>query len=228
MHPVREGRAECIALLVRKLHEEVVERIRRTIGANEASTPESGSLPDLLAGREWLFGEYDYYVDTSHLYSVLPYSLETEDAGTLRLVRELCDYGRRLSAMFQSPGQPPFERPFVDYDEYAAAVLGDDVDRRIAHFRTKVEETDPEVSGLAAAEFLVNLLVRLRRYREAVEISLRWLAGAEMEELQCPSVAALCSMAEDWDRLRAFSSERGDLLNYLAASVMNRATAQRA
>ena len=220
MQAVRDGRSECMALLVRKLHEELVDRIRNTISANEGAPPESGSLPELIGGRDWLFGEYDYYIDTSHLHSLLPFSLETRDRETLTLLRELCHYGKRLSPMFQSRGQPPFENPFTDYDEYLAAVLGDDVDRRVAHFRTKVQQMNPEEVGVAPAEVIVNLLVDLGRYTEALDVALTSLAGVDTSELACPSVAELCARSNDWDRLRMVSSGTGDLLNYVAASVM--------
>jgi hypothetical protein len=220
MHPLQQGKPECIGLLVRTLHAEVVDRIRRTVAANEGEQAASGTLSDLIAGRDWLFGEYDYYVDTSHLYSVLPYCLETQDNETLKLFAELCDYGKRLSSMFQSHGTPPFDSPFVDYRAYVAALLGDDHDLQIAHFLGKAESMDREEVGLAPAEVLVNLLVRLRKYDEALRAALRFLSDVEQSELTCPSIPELCSLAGAWKRLESLAREQGDLLNYVAASAM--------
>ena len=95
------------------------------------------TISQLSAGRDWLFGEYDTYIDTSHLLSVLQYTLEIEDTETLKKLYDLCQYGRKLSPMFQSRGQAPFDNTYIDYGEYILAVLGDDVDARLSHFAGK-------------------------------------------------------------------------------------------
>lgn len=219
MYPVEKGRSECIGLLVRNLHAEVFERIGRTIESQEGARPETGSLIDLISGRDWLFGEYDYYVDTSHLLSLLPYSLETTDPETLRLFHELCEYGKRLSPMFQSRGEPPFENPFLDYGEYVLALRGIDIEDRLNHFRNKVADSDPEEVGTAPAQVLINLLIRFGRHDEALEVSLENLSGIDPSELRCPSALQICHMAKDYDRLKGLARERGDLLSYVAASA---------
>jgi hypothetical protein len=221
MYPVQNGRAQCIALLVRHLHSEVLDRMGRAIESQEGVRPATGSIVDMLTGRDWLFGEYNCYVDTSHLHSMLPYCLEVTDREILQLFHELCEYGKRLSEMFQSRGQPPFEQPFVDYGHYIEALLGMNVDAHILHFREKVEQCDPDETGTAPAQLLVNLLVQLGRYEEAVEVSLRYLSD-EPYELACPSVLRLCHLAGDYDRMREVARQKGDFLSYLAASVIGR------
>ncbi|MGH9629234.1 MAG: hypothetical protein ACRD7E_13015 [Bryobacteraceae bacterium] len=223
MYPVRSGREECISLLVRKLHGEVVERITSTIESQEGARPDTESIPALLKGREWLFGEYDYYVDTSHLLSLLQYCLEVKDKETLRLFYELCEYGKRLSQMFQNRGQPPFEEPYVDYGHYVQALLGEGADDAVAHFRRKVEQSDPEEVGPAPAQTLVNLLVRLGRYDEALEVSLERLSDYDPSEITCPSPLQLCHLARNYDRLKELARSRGDLLSYVAACVPSQA-----
>ena len=217
MYAVKNGRAECISLLVRRLHKELMERIANTIESQEGSRPAAARLGDLISERDWLFGEYDYYVDTSHLMSVLGYSLEVTDSGTLELLHDLCAYGKRLSPMFQSRGQSPFENPFVDYDEYILAIMGVDVDARIAHFRKKIAESDPEQVGMAPAELLVNLAVRLGRFEEALQVSVDHLSEEDVSDLSCPSTLQLCVLADDPERLKELARSRGDLLSYIAA-----------
>jgi hypothetical protein len=223
MYPARNGRAECIALLVRSLHAEVVERMAGAIESQEGQRPPGNNLTELMAGRDWLFGEYDTYVDTSHLTSLLPYAVEVSEPGTLQLMHELCVYGQRLSSMFQLRGQPPFENPFVDYGEYILAVLGVDVEDRLLHFRKKAGECDPDEMGTAPAELLVNLAVRLGRFDEALQASTDYLTGDEQFELSCPSMLKLCSLAKDYRRLRELAMDRGDLLSYVAALSGNSA-----
>jgi hypothetical protein len=221
MYPVRDGRAECIALLVRRIHSEVLERIGRTVESQEGAKPSSNNIAEIVSEREWLFGEYDTYVDTSHLLSLIPYATEILDREILELLRQLCEYGSRLSPMFQSRGQPPFDSPFLDYGHYIQARLGINTEEHVQHFRTKLAESDPEETGTAPAELLVNLLVELQRYDEAVEVSQGNLSDPSYE-LTCPSMLRLCQLAGDFSQMKRIARERGDYLSYVAASVLER------
>lgn len=222
MYPVERGREDCIRLLVGALHAEVAARLKRAIAGVEGSEPETGDLVSLIQGRDWLFGDFDYYVDTSHLTSVLQYCPELTDRETLRRVYELCEYGQRLSAHFQFRGHPPFEEPFVDYGRYAGALLGMDVEQAIAHFRRKVELCDPAEAGTLPAQVLVRLLVRIGRHAEALAVALDHLAGAPPSELICPSPLEICRLAGDYERLISLARRRGDVLSYTAAQIERR------
>jgi hypothetical protein len=217
--PSREGRDESLRLLVRTLHSELVESLKRTIARNEEQAPDTQSVPALMAGRDWLFEGYSYYVDTSHLISVLRYSLDLNDAETLGLAIELAEYGAHLGAMFQERSDPPFENFYADHRAYLRALRGEDVDGAIAHFRAKVEGYDPNETGTAPAQILVGMLARLDRYKEAIDISLRYLTDVRPSDLACPSAVQLCFLAGDFDRLKTLARERGDLLSYVAQAL---------
>src|SRR6202011_2468082 len=218
MYAVQKDRDRCIALLVRNLHAEIIERMGSAIESQEGVKPECDTLLDLFANRPWLFGEYDYYVDTSHLVSLLPYCAEIKDRETLHLFHQLCEYGQRLSTQFQSAGEPPFENCYLDYDHYVQALLGNEVETRISHFRTKISGYDRQQASFGPAQVLINLLVRLGRYNEAFQISLQYLPEGE-SGMPCPSASQLCYLAGDYGRLRDLAKNRGDLLTYLAASA---------
>ena len=219
MLAVEKGRQDCLKLLARGLHAEVASRIKYAIAQVEGSEPAVETLPALMAGRDWLFGEYDYYVDTSHLTSVLQYSPAVTDVDTLRLLGELCEYGKRLSPQFQQHGYPPFEEPFLDYGKLIEAQLGIDPDNAIAHFRKKVYEYDVEEVGTAPAQQFVKLLVGLGRHKEALAVSLDRLADGTQPEMSCPSPLQICHLAGDYDRLMSLAREKGDLLSYAAARL---------
>ena len=208
MYAVTRDRERCIELLVRALHSEVVERMSHAVQQHEGAAPAADSLPGLMQGREWLFGEYDCYVDTSHLTSVIPYALETTHAETLRLIGELCEYGRRLAEMYRFAGTPPFED---GYAGYAAYIAGD-----TEYFRAKALDT-PE-----AAQVLVNLLVRRERFQDALAAFLEFLADEDPASLRCPSALQLCHMAGDFPRMRELARQRGDALSFTAASILAR------
>ncbi|HUQ92920.1 MAG TPA: hypothetical protein VM120_14665 [Bryobacteraceae bacterium] len=217
MYAVEEGRQECIHLLAKSLHTELMANIQRAVEAREGQPADAANIAGLIEGRDWLFGEYDYYVDTSHLMSVIQYCPEAARSDTLLLIRDLCAYGKRLSAQFHSQSHPPFEDPFTDYGMYAEALLGENVDAAVQHFQEKVKASDPEEVGTMPAEVLVKLLVRLERYQEALDVSVAHLTNAH--ESSCPTALQLCHMAGDHQRLRQLAREKGDLLSYAAATL---------
>jgi hypothetical protein len=215
---VKKDREKCIAVLARTLHTEAVERLGSAIEQKEGSRPVSTSIAELIGGRDWLFGEYSAYVDTSHLVSLLQYCPEVTDAGVLRIFHDLCEYGKRLSPLLRVQSQPPFEDVYIDFDHYALALLGIDVESHLAHFRKKVAESDPE-QGSLPAQALVGLLARLARYEEALEVALANFPHARSIDLACPTATELCQLARRFDRLKELARERGDWLSYAAASL---------
>jgi hypothetical protein len=220
MYAVDKDRDQCIALLVRELHAEIAERMTRAIEEREGVKPGLSSLPELIAGRDWLFGEYDYYVDTSHLTSVISYCLEVTDPQTLRLLDELCCYGQHLSPTFAFNGDPPFEEGYIGYGRHVKALRGIAVDEQVDYFRRKAVEANPEVTGSAPAQQLVNLLARLGRYDAALKAWLQFLVYEEPAYLRCPGPIELCYRSGNFERLRELARERADLLTYTAASVL--------
>jgi hypothetical protein len=218
-YPGREGRDESLRLLVRTLHSELVESLKRVIARNEGQAPDTQNVGELIAGRDWLFEGNSYYVDTSHLVSVIRFSLDLDDRETLELAGELTEYGMHLGSMFQERSEPPFDNFYFDHGVYLRALRGEDVDGAIAHFRQKVDACDPNETGSAPAQILVGLLARLERYNEAIDVSVQRLSGISPSELACPSVLQLCFLAGDYDRLRSLARERGDLLHYTAGAI---------
>jgi hypothetical protein len=133
----------------------------------------------------------------------------------------LCIYGQRLDSGLQLGGQTPFEQPFIDYGHYVCALLGDDTSSHIDYFRRKVIESDPARDGTAPAQLFVRLLAEVRMYAEAIEVSLAHLQEIDYE-MACPGILQLCQMGGDYSRMAELARNRGDLLSYLAATVMRR------
>ncbi|HUG80950.1 MAG TPA: hypothetical protein VML01_04765 [Bryobacterales bacterium] len=222
-YPSLEGRDESARLLIETLHGEVVANMKRVIERQEGAAPETNSIPELIAGREWLFEGNSYYVDTSHVGSCIQFGPELQDEGTLRLLIELTEYGKHLSEMFQYHGEPPFENIYEDYGIYLRCVVGDEADAGVVHFRTKIENYHPDEIGSAPAQVLVKLLVRLKRFDEAIEAFDRFLTDADPNYLSCPNRIQLCQMGRRFDELRRVAEERGDLLTFAAARLQENA-----
>ena len=219
-YPAEEGRAESVALLIRTLHGEVLDNLKRTIADKEGNAPETSSVTALIQGRSWLFGKFSYYVDSSHLLSVVQMSLDLEDPEMLELALELAEYGTHLSSEFQYRGTPPFDG-YLDYAFYLRALLGREVDRTVAHFRGKLPRQGGEDGDSNAAQVLVGLLARIQRYPEAVEVSLQHLGGIDPAQLTCPSAVQLCQLGGDYGRLKEVSRSQGDLLSYVAGVLQH-------
>ena len=214
----RETREQCIILLVRTLHRELVESLQKAIvkrqGTSLPHLPDS--VPELIRGRDWLFGNLDYYVDTSHLVAVIRFALDLADPQALRLAVELCEYGQHLSPQFKYRAEPPFDDVYVDHAAYLSALAGENVDACIQHFLAKVRASDLDTTP---AQVLVALLTRLKRYQEAIDISLEHLSQTAGEQLVCPTIPQLCQLEGDYPRLKQLARERGDLLSFLAATL---------
>lgn len=218
-YPQRDGRDESLRLLVRSLHGQIVENLRRAISDVEGRPPEDLSIAALIEGRAWLFENNAQHTDSSHIGPVLAFSAELKDRETLRLAVEIADYASRLAPMFQYSDDPPFERAYEDRGIYLKALLGEEVDRAIGHFDAKAAGSNPDRDGWRPAEVLVQLLVRLERYDEAVSAFRRYLSDAAPDDLSCPSLLQLCQMAGDFEQLKAVAQRERDPLSYMAGVI---------
>jgi hypothetical protein len=208
-------RQQCLRMLVRALYGELAASLSATIAASEGTAPASNRIAELIAGRDWLFEGMSSYADSTHLASILRFAPELDDAESLRMALEMADYGQHLNAMFHFRGDPPFENIYLDYAVYLRALLGEEVDAAVAHFRGKV---DPE-AGTAAAEVLIELLVRVERYGEAIQASLEFFPDPNTTPMSCPTLMQLCQMAKDYTALRTLARDREDLLSFTAGVI---------
>jgi hypothetical protein len=218
--PDIDRREECLILLVGTLHAELVANLKRAIEQREGQIPATNSIPKLIATRDWLFGEYDAYVDTSHVVNVVRFALDLQDPVPIRLALELCDYGAHLSPQFKMRGEPPFDDIFADHAIYLYALLGEDLDVAIGHFKAKIVTQAEPMRAIQATLVLVGLLVRRERYQEAIQISIEHLSGLAPGQLACPTLLQLCQLAGDSERLKELAREQGDLLGFAAGAIM--------
>ncbi len=209
----------CIGRLVRSLHEQLLERLKMEVQRQQRFAPNAKTIPEVIAGRDWLFEDDNYYTDTSHLSSVLQMSVELEPGDDLRLARELCAYGQKLSLQLQYPGNPPFQNLYRDVDAFLGVVLGEDVDAGIDHFRAKIE-ADPDGPDAYTAAVVVKLLVRIGRIREALEVGRKYLAREDTRQLPCPGPMELASEIGDYEAFAEVAREREDPVHFLAGLIL--------
>jgi hypothetical protein len=217
-HPL-EVRQYCIQRVVRSLHDELRDRLMHNIAAQEGSAPENAAIPELMAGRDWLFSDEFAHVDVSHLSSAVQMSVHLDPCPELQLARDLCVYGNRISPRLRYPADPPFEDQYRDYGVYLAILAGDHVEEGLAHFRTKAEQADPETIGTYPAQVVVNLLLRLNRVQEALAVARRFLASADSRQISCPSIGELCQRAKDYRTMAEVAREQGDAVHFVAGLI---------
>ena len=214
-HP--EAKQACIKLLVRALHEQLIERLGSDIVVRGDTYPHTKSIIEMLIGHDYLFADDAYHIDTSHLSSVVQFSLELTGGEEVLLARELCAYGEKLAPQFQHDADAPFERTYADYKILLEITGGIYVDKGLKHFRDKIEPAIAE-GNTFPAEVFVNLLIRLNRKPEAIEIAKKHLSG-ETRPMSCPGVFELCQEAKDYPGLAAAAKERADGVQFLASLI---------
>jgi hypothetical protein len=212
--------------LVRNLHDHLVANLRADIARRGQPLPDDGtSIGGLVEGRDWLFADDGYHIDISHLGAVVRMAPLLTDPETIALAVGLTDYGRNLSERHRYAGESPFEDTYADHAVYLRALLGEDVDAAVVHFKEKLPAVEPggpdeeRFTDPIPAQVLVRLLVRLGRFDDAIEVASEHLAGLPDSALGCPNVAQLCQMAGRPDRLAQLAREHGDLVHYVAAKL---------
>jgi hypothetical protein len=217
-HPP-EVRQYCIRRVVRSLYDELRERLRHAISSQGENAAPDAKIPALLAGRDWLFQDEFAHIDVSHLSSAVQMAVNLDTCDELKMARELCTYGMRIPTRLRYPADPPFDDQYRDYGVYLAILDGDKVEEGIAHFRKKANDADPETVGTYPAQVLVNLLLRLNRLPEALDVARRHLAAADGRQISCPSISELCQRANDYRTLSEVAREQGDAVHYVAGMI---------
>jgi hypothetical protein len=134
----------------------------------------------------------------------------------LRLAIDLTEYGRRLSSLFQYPGQEPFVDTYPTHALFFRALVGEQVDEALDYFRGRAEALAEGEQGAWPAEVYVALLARLGRIDEAFEAAAQYLAGARTSGF-APSLLDLAQRSGNYARLLEISRQRGDLLGFTMA-----------
>lgn len=223
----RQGNAAqqaAAGLLVEHVHRDLLAAVRADIARNEGKEPLETTLGELVRDRDWLFGEYSYHLDTTHLASTVRASRVLQEPRLLRLAVDLTEYGRRLSPQFRYKGEPPFEDLYPTHALYLRALLGEDIDEALKFFRERAESLDPAAYGSLPTEAYVQLLDRLGRYEEAVRVLVAFVEKQpEAANQVIPLMLNLSQRGGDFATLTEYCRQRGDLLGF-ASALLHQAT----
>jgi hypothetical protein len=214
-------RQEVAALLVRHIHADLTRSLTDYIGKRQGKPPQETTIAGLVADRDWLFDDNEYHIDTSHLAAVVRFALIIDEADILRLAIDLTEYGRRLSSLFQYPGQEPFVETYPTHALFFRALVGEQVDDALNYFRGRAEALADADQGYWAAEVYVALLARLGRLDEAFDTAAKFLAGGRTSGF-APSLLELAQRSGNYARLLEVSRQRGDVLGFTMALAEQR------
>lgn len=212
-------------LLVEHVHRELLATVRADIAQQQGSEPPEATLKELVADRDWLFGEHSYHLDTTHLASTVRFSRLLDDEAQLRLALDLTAYGRRLSSQFQYQGDQPFADIYPSHALYLGALLGEDVDAAIEYFRERAEALDPREHGGLPVEAYVQLLDRLGNYELAIDALLNFVQKQPDATSQAvPLMLELSQKAGNYDKLKALCRNHEDILGFATATLCSAGT----
>ncbi len=205
--------------LVEHVHAELMATLKADIEQQQGTAPTESTLQELVADRDWLFGEHAYHIDTSHLAATVRFSRLLEDPEHLRLGEDLTQYGRRLDAQFQYEGDEPFVELYPHHGLYFSALLGEDVDAALEHFRDRAENVPVNEYGLVAIETYIGLLSRLGRHEEALNSALKLFGDAGYTNGQTISLLELSDKSGDFQPLIDHYRDRQDLLGFTVSLI---------
>jgi hypothetical protein len=213
----KADRQKAIALLVRHVHQELIANVVADIATREGFSPPATTLRELSAPRDWLFGEHSYHIDTTHLAATVRFAEVLTDPAALRLALDLTEYGRRLNAQFQYPGDEPFAVTYPSRALFFAASLGERVDEALDYFQRKAESIDAYQVGAMSIEVYVELLARLGRYDEAIQAAISLMPDNVHHVGFAPSLMELAQRAGRYDRVLQYCRKRNDILGFATA-----------
>jgi len=208
----------CVGRLVRALYAQLSERLRSDLASRGVGVPENATVAEIVEGHPELFAEDSYHIDTSHLSSVVQMSTYLPAGPENALARELCRYGRKLSAGLQGHNEPPFEEGYDDYLAFLNVIAGEKADEGLARFRAKAEREAAE-GATYAAQVYVNLLLRANRPAEALAAAKQFLMAEDERNLICPGVSELAKKAGDYATAAEAAKARNDPVAFLAGLI---------
>ena len=135
---------------------------------------------------------------------------------------QLAQYGTRLAPQYQYAGNPPFDDFYPAHIRFFKVLLDVEREQSLAYFREKIGEDVAETDSQLSAYVVVDLLMRIGRQGEALELACKYLADSADEfGLSLPE---LCAQGGRLDLLQTMARSKGDVVNFAAALLGSRAS----
>ncbi|MCH8828965.1 MAG: hypothetical protein IID45_05245 [Planctomycetes bacterium] len=208
-------RSAAATLIVSELYDDLSQTVRSEVEQKLAGVPAGESLQQLMDGRDWLFEDGNYHIDVSHLNAAVRFARHLEPGNeSLEQAQELAEYGSRLAAQFQYPGDPPFDECYPAHIQYFKVLQDDGREEGLAYFQKQIDAEAEDDDKPMLAFVLVDLLLRIDDVNAAIELANKHLRG--VEDPPGFSFTQLCQKADRLDLLRESAREQGDLVTFTA------------
>ncbi|MEM8946786.1 MAG: hypothetical protein AAGD11_16550 [Planctomycetota bacterium] len=206
----------CAAVLVRHLHDELLQSVRGHLQRLEREIPTGSSVVSLLTEYPDLLADGAYHVDTSHLATTVRFSRVLTDRKLLPLAIELATYGDKLAKELQYPDQPPFEETYRTHLLFFEAMLGEQVEAAVEYFRQQAETVSTEYYGSSAIEAYLILLIRTGQSEQALEEYHRLVPVGSGLSAHAPTPLQLAEQSGNWDRYLEICEQRDDAVGFVS------------
>jgi len=201
-------------LLLRHVHQELFTNVKADVATREDSEPTATTLAELIAGQEGMFGEHSYHIDTTHLASTTRFSRILDDEESLRLALDLTQYGRELHEQFQYEGDEPFTDIYRHHAFYFQALLGENLDEALAHFKDRSDNVDTNQWGTVGIETYIDLLARVGKIKEAIAVTIEKTQPGQRTMGLAPSLLELCERSGNYSPLMDACRGSDDVLGF--------------
>jgi len=201
-------------LLLRHVHQELFTNVKADVATREDSEPTATTLAELIAGQEGMFGEHSYHIDTTHLASTTRFSRILDDEESLRLALDLTQYGRELHEQFQYEGDEPFTDIYRHHAFYFQALLGENLDEALAHFKDRSDNVDTNQWGTVGIETYIDLLARVGKIEEAIAVTIEKTQPGQRTMGLAPSLLELCERSGNYSPLMDACRGSDDVLGF--------------
>ena len=215
----QQAAARC---LLNHLYNDLCELVRGDIARREAPAGDDETLAEMIDKRRWILSDGGYHLDTTHLSSTVKIATVLEDEDSLRKTWELTQYGRRLHHQFQYPGDEPFVDFYPAYTAFYAILLGENVDAGLKVFERKARSVDTVEHGTAAVETYVDLLDRIGRHQQAIDVAIELAPKDLPAQRIVPMLIEIAARLPEqdneqgWESILAYCQKHNDILGYAA------------
>lgn len=232
----REQRQIASRVLLDHFYGELLSLVRQDFSARASENGVSAAdtirdektlgLGPLITRYKWILGGGGYHLDTTHLSSTVRFATVLDDRESIDKAAELCQYGRKLPADFQYPGDEPFVDFYPAHAAFFSALQGENVDSALRLFEQKARSVDGAISGSGAIETYVDLLDRLGRPGEALRAAIELFPDDVPTARVMPEMIAMANRAiaagdhSIAAKLESFCLQRSDLLGVAAIAEL--------
>ena len=223
----RETKAKMASRLLRHVYGEVLQGVRRDIETQNQSAQPNANLRELLTEHRWLVDQQMHHLDATHLSSLMTIARLTTSAEDHQIALQLAEYGAGLPEDLQYSSSPPFNNTYPDHQLFFNALLGNNVDAAVSHFKLKCAEVTENAGpqhATEANEILIDFLYRVDRVDEAITCAINGSLEPSLQTGLALDPTEMACSPNQFESVLAHFQQQDDLLGYSVALLKRNET----